>query len=173
MCIYLRTTAPAYQISHLPYTVYTPDIISININSNCNRFTNVIHMNRRDSQRVCYRIKSWGKRRRGRSADGGKGSKEPRRRRNPLRYFGVEHGRKIQRSREWGCQGSVVWVIDQTCSRGVRGSRSARCDFILTGSDVHSSQVRMTRYQLVNTKLCLPLHLDVACRYPGPEDIFC
>ena len=55
----------------------------------------------------------------------------------------------------------------------MRGSRSARCGFVLTGSDMHSPQIRVAGYKLADAKLCLSFPLDVACRYPGPENIFC
>lgn len=55
----------------------------------------------------------------------------------------------------------------------VSGNGGTRCSFLLTGSDMHNSQVRMTRHQLVDSKLRLSLHLDVACGDPRPENIFC
>ena len=65
VCINGRSTVPAHQLSHLSYPIHAPDVFSINVNRSCNRFTNMIHMNRRDGQRVCYRVKSRRKRRRG------------------------------------------------------------------------------------------------------------
>jgi len=173
VCINWRRAAPAQQLSHLSHPIYTPDILSIDVNRSRNRFANMVYMNRRDRQRVCHCIKSWRERRRGRPAHGSKCSEKPRRRGNPFRYFGVKHGRNIQESRQWGRQRPVVWVVDQTYSIKHEQWPNARCGFILTGPDVHSSQVRMTKHQLVDSNLCFPLHLDVVCGYPGPENIFC
>ena len=116
VCIRRRRTAPSHQISHLPHTIYTPDIFSIDFNRSCNRFTNMVYMNRRNRQRVCHCIKSWRERRRGRPAYGSKGPEKPRWCGNPLRYLRVKHGRNIQGSRQWGRQRPVVWVVDQTYS---------------------------------------------------------
>lgn len=73
---------PAQKLSHLSHTVDTPNILSIDINRSCNRFTNMIHVNRRDSQRICYRVKSWREWRRGRPTHGSEDSEESRWRRN-------------------------------------------------------------------------------------------
>ena len=58
-------------------------------------------------------------------------------------------------------------------SEKLLGDGGTRCSFPLTGSDMHNSRVWMTRHQLVDSKLRLSLHLDVACGDPRPENIFC